>query len=166
MKTQTVKVVMLPTDDISDIAKFESLEYDKVGFDPTIVDTQHLYLVSDEKVNIGDWDYNPNGTPKIQKQTNEVTQDVRDYGWRKIIASTDPSLGLPIIPQNFIQQYVEAQGKIEEVRVEIDYETEVSIYPSNMVSEFEEQENSNTYGLYEGYICENCQRPGEGCICH
>ena len=38
---------------------------------------------------------------------------------RKLIATTDKSLSLPLIPQSFIQLFVEKQGKIDKVRVDM-----------------------------------------------
>ena len=38
----------------------------------------------------------------------------------KIEATTDPSLNLPLIPQSFVDKYVEKQGKIEEVLIEME----------------------------------------------
>lgn len=40
--------------------------------------------------------------------------------WNKIEASTDSSLGLLQIPQSFIEAYVKADGKIEEVNIEME----------------------------------------------
>lgn len=111
---------------------------DKLHYSQTNAKFQHLYLVSDEEIKVRDWIYNPKGTPNIQHHTNNVPQDNRNYGWRKIVATTDklcidrnykfvdntPAKGfegfnvyLPLIPQSFIEKYVEVNGKIEEVMV-------------------------------------------------
>lgn len=55
-------------------------------------DDGYLYQLCDDKIEVGDWDYSPSGLPKVQKQTCEVAQDNRDYGWRKIIGTNNPKL--------------------------------------------------------------------------
>lgn len=65
------------------------IEIIKVILNP---DDGYLYQLCDDKIEIGDWDYSPSGLPKVQEQICEVTQDNRDYGWRKIIRTNNPKL--------------------------------------------------------------------------
>lgn len=87
---------------------------------------QHLYLISDEEIQVGDSWYN---SDKNTIQTwNEYTESVFKVlvdlkHLHKIVATTDSSLNLPLIPQSFIEKYVEVNGKIEEVMIEVIIET-------------------------------------------
>lgn len=51
-----------------------------------------LYQVNDDEIKVGDWDYSPMGLPKVQYQDRKVSQDNRNYGWRKIVSSNNPNL--------------------------------------------------------------------------
>lgn len=75
---------------------------------------QHLYLVSDREIKTGDYYCYKNSIPvkRLEKETVPITKD-----YKKVEASTDPSLGLPLIPKSFIEEYVEKQGKIENVYI-------------------------------------------------
>ena len=104
----------------------------------------HLYLVSDEEIKVGDWTINVNCKYEHGELTtidNEI--ELREYASqpqiKKVIATTDKSLGhvsydgidkgmipvhtphfVPQIQQSFIEDYVKAEGKIDEVMVEYD----------------------------------------------
>ena len=78
---------------------------------------QHLYIISDDEIKEGDWKYDT--------KLNMVIQH-RSYtdGCKKIIATTDSSLGLPYPSQQFIQKYIEEYNKgnvITDVLVEYEY---------------------------------------------
>jgi len=81
---------------------------------------QQLLVLSDEEIKEGDWviciNNGVNHYKVIQNKIPSAFQDVE--GWKKIIASTDPSLGLPAIPQSFIEKYVIANGEIDEVELD------------------------------------------------
>lgn len=84
---------------------------------------QNLYITSDEEIKEGDWIYNPynNSTVNHIHQQKGKFIDIAD---KKIIATTDTSLGLPQLPQQFLEKYIEEYNKgnrIEEVMIE--YET-------------------------------------------
>ncbi len=53
--------------------------------------------------------------------SSNYTKDVVVFfdGLYKIEATTDPSLELPLIPQSFITKFVELQGKIDEVMIDM-----------------------------------------------
>lgn len=95
---------------------------------------QHLYFTSNDEIKEGDWYivfYNQ-GNPAVTKSIGERI----DSRCKKIIATTDESLweipnsvpgfnfpdrlGLPHIPTSFIKAYVEANGKIDTVSVEME----------------------------------------------
>ncbi len=127
------KVVMLPTENDREshyITKRSDGEISYKRFneiDPW-TKPQHLYFLSNEEIKEDDWKYCPNkgngidigkGLPKPNYGARITRGGNACKDCRKIIASTDPSLHLPGIPQSFLRQYVAAQGKIDEVRLEI-----------------------------------------------
>ena len=79
--------------------------------------TQHLYILSDEKIKEGDWCLN--------LDTNDIFK-LGKYGVnnaKKIIATTDTSLGLPLIPESFIKYYISEYNKGNIITdVEVEYE--------------------------------------------
>jgi len=99
---------------------------------------QHLYITSDDEIKEGIYvtdgrhiglvslpENDGTVTEKVRKTLFRITDqrnnvhcgDISDF--KVILASTDKSLNLPLIPQSFIQEYIEKQGKIDEVFVEI-----------------------------------------------
>lgn len=81
----------------------------KMGYIP-----QQLYLVSDEEILVGEWAYDAVVRDIFTAPTNiKITPG---HGG-KIIATTDKSLGLPLIPESFIKLYVEKNGEIDRVRL-------------------------------------------------
>lgn len=79
---------------------------------------QHLYLVSNEKIGLGDWivdiEYKWVGTAKKRHLDNPDVNEV----YKKIVATTDKSLPLPPIPNSFIERWVRWQGDIAKVIVQ------------------------------------------------
>jgi len=146
------KVVMLPVDkeynDKGDLCLFDYglniAGVSDIGYPP-----QHLYLVSDEEIREGDWEYD-----EVIKEINQATSKDRldfynksDSGHFKIIATTDlelveyckgvhrlgegcnlnnkciyPDCRPAKIPESFVQAYVKAEGKIKNVNVEYEHE--------------------------------------------
>ena len=83
---------------------------------------QYLYFTSDREIKEGDYfiefyENFPNRVLKAPKPLHDKTI-IKDVDF-KIEATTDPSLRLPLIPQLFIEVYVEKQGKIDEVMIEM-----------------------------------------------
>lgn len=77
----------------------------------------HLYILSDEDIKEDDWIVYSNQVLKYSHPTLVVSATA----WRtKIIATTDKSLGLPLIPDSFIKKYANKDG-IDEIMVK--YET-------------------------------------------
>lgn len=83
---------------------------------PAGLQPQHLYLVSDREIKIND-KYINTFTDKIEK--NDSNEEGIDDIYKKIEATTDKSLGLPLIPQSFIEEYAQKQGKIDKVKIHI-----------------------------------------------
>jgi hypothetical protein len=97
---------------------------------------QHLYFTSDEEIKEGDWYIHTGvthnerktyhnlylsykGTRKIEGKDNVFVDGMFVNDCKKIIATTDKSLGLSQIPQDFIKEYCDAGG-IDEVMVELE----------------------------------------------
>lgn len=94
----------------------------------------HLYFISDDKIQEGDWYIDD--TDQIRRSITSVSSywELRqDY--KKIVATTDKDLlvrecsqqlenwgkhFLPQIPQSLVKQYVEANGEIDEVELELE----------------------------------------------
>jgi hypothetical protein len=78
---------------------------------------QHIYFISNRKIKEGDHIHFNVGCAAGIRQVDK--EDCNDDCCFKIEATTDPSLNLPLIPQSFIEKYVEKQGKIDEVMIDI-----------------------------------------------
>ena len=93
-------------------------------------DIQHLYVISDDEIQIGDWCYSKrNIIGKFGSFENSYEDECK-----KVIATTDPkiindfstpeTLFVPSIPQSFIEEYCKSNGEINTVKVEyIEYIT-------------------------------------------
>lgn len=83
----------------------------------------HLYFISNERIS-----YNPNGGTnglflclhELDHPEDAIVKNVGNCtGCRKIVAFTDSSLNLPLIPESFVKEFVESNGSINEVEIEI-----------------------------------------------
>lgn len=84
------KVILLPSENITSIGKpIGKLEYDKDGFDPHIVQTFEMYIVTDDEIKEGDWIFDNYSKNVIQAKLKNWGKD--DIA-KKIIATTDKSL--------------------------------------------------------------------------
>lgn len=127
-----VDVVMLPTEEkyfdspvlwyageawkLQFFDKFASAANKASGYKP-----QHLYLTSSEEIKEDDWMirewYPPTGS--FRRDVYQYKPYMKSPSHRRIEASTDPSLGLPLIPQKWIEEvYVPAQGKVKQVYIQ------------------------------------------------
>jgi len=114
------KVVMLPTnnnykgilikDDDSNLLGFNK-EYGLSSILKSYT-PQHIYFTSEDAIEQGDWYIQPEGLRKSAAKTDTCAFPKDSY---KVVASTDSSLGLPMIPESFIRDYVELSGAITEV---------------------------------------------------
>jgi len=115
------KPIMLPTTDISapiHMEKYESWLFPNKG---NLSGTHHLYLVSEQKIKEGNYGFGEhhgyNGTRMEVYQQRAVGGGMSFGKQMKVIATTDKSLSLPLIPSSFIERWVNEQGKIDKVRV-------------------------------------------------
>lgn len=125
-----LEVIMLPT---KEIPKYEETNYasgyvehkGKLYLEGTLV---NLFIVSDEEIKKGDW-YLDGLTPIPYRSCADNSLPL----WKKIIASTDMlgtnynlavesgvNYALPLIPQDFIKYFVEKQGNVKSVSIEME----------------------------------------------
>lgn len=90
---------------------------------------QHLYIISNDEIKEGIFYLNLISN-EILKSDFDINYEQNHY--KKIIASTDKSLNLPLISEGFIKKYVELQGKIDKVMVEFE---EISVFPGYVEGE-------------------------------
>lgn len=150
--TQDCKVVMLPTEGFKYgystlegdlVITNGNLEvYERPSSFPEFKQVkQHLYFTSNEEIKEGDYVWWNNGihkTSSITKMYLHTTSFKEAFFGRqkeyigillkpklffKVVASTDSSSGLPIIPESFLKQYVAANGKITNVKLKLDVQT-------------------------------------------
>lgn len=93
----------------------------------------HLYFCSDREIKEGDWFIYGDKPTRLDKGTGEVFS-------KRIEATTDKSLGLPLIPESFVKEWVEKQGKIEYVYIKM---TNRPPMMSTNLGEFIPSENAN-----------------------
>jgi hypothetical protein len=74
---------------------------------------RHLYILSDDKPQVDDWYYCFISGKVLQHKNNCSKAYYDSDKTKKIISSTDPSLGLPQPSPQFIQKYVELFNKGE-----------------------------------------------------
>lgn len=145
--TIEVKVVMLPTEWRTNTLQLmtdgDSISYAVVGDYNNIsigglMQAQHLYFTSDTKIEKydGSWMLDTRSGAVAQNKNNEITN--WNSAIKKIVASTDPLLGLPAIPESFLKQYVAANGKIDKVILEAEYGTTYSSILKMSVSNFKD----------------------------
>lgn len=85
---------------------------------------QHLYILSDDKIEEGDWyieeDIFYNNPLQASSECVETINQA-PHNWKKIIATTDKELDLPSPSQSFIEKYITEYNKgnvIKDVLVE------------------------------------------------
>jgi len=119
------KVIMLPTEKNSRLfLRRGELEYAAIGaelaHEPPQWLTQHLYLVSDGSGRLKKDQWGISASPggyNLFKSSGDVAHNTRDADYFKVEATTDRSLGLPLIPQWFIEEYILKQGEIDKVYI-------------------------------------------------
>jgi hypothetical protein len=134
MRAETCKVVMLPKgapfqdgDLIHNptmntlFVATKGLKHGWAGHPAKHLVAQHLYVTSSEKIKLSDWYYvGGHNTPDysvIEAVSYRLVELANGSGAvYKIIASTNPALNLPGIPEQFLQNYCEASG-INEIGV-------------------------------------------------
>jgi hypothetical protein len=111
-----VKVIMLPTEKATHIENREHPKEWHIWGDGSISYKgyiTHLYIISDDEIKESDWYLSCISNIIINDNNLKSIE-----GDKKVIASTDESLGLPGIPDSFIKKYVEENGKVDEVLIE------------------------------------------------
>lgn len=126
------RVIMLPTNRKSKVFMHNETKVlfarniDEYNY-KSYFQNQHIYIVSDDEITMNDWHINV-----IQfndalidempwKPEDEIhLKNLKKYSnyFKKVIASTDTSLGLPSPSNAFIQKYCELNGKIDDINVE------------------------------------------------
>ena len=89
----------------------------------------HLYLISNDKIKSGDWcillDSFDNVFLGPPQQYKPSEGHVLNNGLRKVVATTDASLGLPLIPHFLTQEFCFSQNRTEPFKMKtVDLETE------------------------------------------
>lgn len=127
---QQCKVVMLATENPTQISRdilTGNLIYSKIQ--ERCLSGYHLYILSDEEIKEGDWCFYEKENRCFQATFTDVNNiyaknpAYRVEGIKKIISTTDTSLGLPQPSQSFIKKYVEGYNSdnvIEDVLVQYD----------------------------------------------
>ena len=121
MTYKRTQVIMLPTNNIiretrlgyyQDVLSLNNTKYDEslILFRTTdgieVPNPQHLYIISDDEIKEGDWYCSPMG---IISRYNGIEK--LPSNWRKIIATTEESSGLPQPSKQFIEKYIEEYNK-------------------------------------------------------
>ena len=108
-------MVMLPTDEKAksgDLMKYPSGDIHIWNIGVTSNNFKHqLNILSDDEIKIGDWYFNFINKITWQKKTEAVGKNDK-----KIIASTDKTLNVLEIPEEFIKEYCK-RGGVNEVMV-------------------------------------------------
>ena len=150
------KVVMLPTNEkalLQYIPESKSLAvrpYDREN-PHNIIDNlgipQHLYILSDEDIQVGDWVYLKHDTVssnKVQKvlkiridngRQSIIAKNTVDFveNYSKVIASTNPSLYLPSPSNAFIAKYCK-KGGIDQIMVQYDTSEFLKVSSDNTIT--------------------------------
>jgi hypothetical protein len=160
---KTCKITIIPTERYSRIGKF--MDTNNLVFnnnkDIARGEFHNLYILSDEEIKEGDLYFPPSYT--IQKAGDkEHCEVLNSLNPLKVISSTDKSLNLPVIPQNYIKYFVEQYNKgniIEEVELETTYnitpELQGQMNPP-IKAELKLQNNEVCPTILEISYCINC----------
>lgn len=132
-----LKVVMLATQDTTAPIGIDDNSGKLFKFEPNeaLWGYQHLYLLSDDEIKENDWFYADEFTKPEQAKYFEgsLLNGFIKSEYRKIVASTDESLNVARILNDFIEKYVNAYNAnkpIESIDIEYDVKT-VQVYPKS-----------------------------------
>lgn len=135
-------IVMLPTDDKTSIRLNDSnsLLYLNKSDDSDLGGYQHLYIITNDLVNVGDYVITPNNVvSKVFGELKGLLEcsgdgDYHELDLRKIVATTDnlwsdnipEGKSIPKLTDDFIHQYIsrynDISQRVHEVLLEITYE--------------------------------------------
>lgn len=132
MKTsKTFPVIMLPTEKVSclNLTRGNTLgRWNTHIPDERLSKNQHLYILSNEKIKEGDWAIvyiNENHRKVPKKITMELSEGISTGDmFYNIVATTDKSLGLPLIHDSFLPVFIKGYNErkqIKEVDLEMEY---------------------------------------------
>ena len=153
------KVLLLPTNEKSKIIlSFKEKSFNQLiepkltlikesNYQLSNIQSQHLYIISDDEIKEGDWCIDSNRN--IFQHKNHFPISI---GQRKIITTTDSSLGLPQPSQQFIQKYIEEYNRgniITDVLVEYNYNPDLDnnwdLTKTNDIFKFNTKKEFNDY---------------------
>ena len=117
MKTKTFKIVTRHTKTSSNLYIYKGVEWvyvskprdHKEGVRTYI--NQHIYVVDDVNtpINGGDWMYIVSDIGDTYIEECPKFLNIIYVQKRKIIASTDPSMGLPLLPKSFVDDFIASE---------------------------------------------------------
>lgn len=134
-RTKTFQIVMLATDKAEKGCLLKANVNNLLSLNNTYLTQSYLknelrcnsfqlYITSDEEIKEGNWVLLPNGIIKKMSHSDILDYlDSESFATKKVIATTDPSLGLPSLPESFIQAYIKAYNEgnpITEVALEME----------------------------------------------
>lgn len=91
----------------------------------------HLYITSNEQIKERDYVYHRLDNKPILVTKDLLNGDIRRFGYSKVVISTDKSLNLPQPSQGFINAYIEAFNKGQQVTdVMVEYNNDVEYWES------------------------------------
>jgi len=98
--------IMLPTENRSKLHYHKdnhTLTYGNIEIDNSYIwVNQHLYILSDDHIDVGDWYY----VPKVDKVIKHYgTHEIFTTFFKKVIATTDKSLNIDVIPDEYVENY-------------------------------------------------------------
>lgn len=124
MEQLLCRVVMMATEDEN--ARVCRYTNGKLAYNSDILayhTNQHLYFTSERDILPGDWclffDSFDNLWTDRPLQYDPQQGHVLNKGLRKVEATTNRDLILPLVPQSFIENYVRENGGIKEVNIEM-----------------------------------------------
>ena len=89
------------------------------GYAEHMWEPQHLYITSLNKPEIGDWylQGDADGGGEQIFGIKQYTGGEQPYGYAVVVATTNKSLKLPLIPVPFLKEYVKEKGNIKKVNI-------------------------------------------------
>ena len=131
MKTKC-KIIMLPSEKSSLYLEEHKLRDNKTTMHiPIKPQPQHLYIISDEEIKEDNYYYNDlfdniSQLVKVGLVTNDIIQTLNENKHNHlIIATTDPTLNLPSIPKEFIQNYIDSHNSGNQIINNNQYEDKI-----------------------------------------
>lgn len=120
------EAILIGTNKKSNIGFDNKFQYNRFGYKYEWFKPHHLYLTINEDIKEGDWFVVGNNIRKCIKNNDSLGYFNNDKSaflyiqpnFIKIIASSDPSLDLPFIPESSQMEFVATYGNIKSVFVQ------------------------------------------------